>query len=187
MFQHTNHDVFLVTARAGDRVSGQILTWALPVTLVPDSHRAVVVMSPLNFTHTLIRETGRFVLHLLSAEQLEYLPRFGLSSSQDVDKFAGMPLRQTRSGLPVIEGTCGWIEMRIVDRLDSGDRIVYLCDALEIGEEPPRPPLRLKDAFARLPPEVVAALADKRARDGDRDRQWLKDFGSPRPLRTPAP
>ena len=184
MFQHTNHEVYVATARSGDVRSGNIVTWALPGSLVPDAGRAVVVLSPLNFTHTLIRETGRFVLHLLAADQLEWLVRFGLSSGRDVDKFAGIPLGQTRSGLPVLPGTCGWVEMRIVDRLDSGDRIVYLCDALEIGEEPARPALHLKDAFARLPAEVVAALQEKKARDGDRDRAWLKDFGTPKPLRT---
>jgi flavin reductase (DIM6/NTAB) family NADH-FMN oxidoreductase RutF len=184
MFQHTNHEVYVATARSGDSISGQIVTWTLPATLVPDATRVVVVLSPLNFTHTLIRETGRFVLHLLAEEQLEWLRIFGLSSSQDVDKFAGIPLGQTRSGLPVLPGTCGWMELRIVDRLDSGDRIIYLCDALEIGQEPLRRPLQLKDAFAHLPPEVVAAFQEKKARDGTRDRAWLKDFGTPKPLRT---
>lgn len=186
MFRHTNHEVFVLTARVGDRRSGQVATWVVPATLVPDTLRLLVVLSPLNFTHTLVRESGRFVLHLLAADQLDLLPRFGLSSSRDADKFAGLSLSSSHSGIPVLQDTCGWAEMRIVDRLDAGDRIACLCDAIEIGDEPDRPPLRLKDALARLPPDVAAALDRKRIRDGERDRTWMKDFGTPAPMRTRA-
>lgn len=184
MFHLTNHEVWVLTARYGSATAGQVATWVVPVTLVPGAFRAVAVLSPLNHTWGLIQATGRFALHLLAADQLDWLPRFGLQSSRDVDKFEGLPVGSTRSGLPVLPGTCGWAEMRIVDRMDAGDRIAVLCEALEIGEEPAREPLRLKDAFARLPPDVVRALSDKKARDGERDRAWMKDFGTPAPLRT---
>lgn len=179
MFHLTNHDVWVLTARDGDRIGGQVATWIVPVTLVPGVFRAAVVLSPLNHTWGLIHATGRFVMHLLAEDQVDWLPRFGLQSGRDVDKFAGIATTATRGGLPVLPGTCGWAEVRIVDHMDGGDRIVALCEAVEIGPEPPRPPLRLKDAFGRLPPDVVQALSDRRDRDGQRDRAWLKDFGAP--------
>ncbi|HOU53460.1 MAG TPA: flavin reductase family protein [Myxococcota bacterium] len=185
MFHLTNHEVFVISSRAEGRDGAQIATWVIPVTLVPDRMRVAVAMSPRNHTFSLVQRSGRMVLHLLAEGQEDLLPRLGLLSARDrPDKLSGIPWERTASGLPRLPGTCGSAELVVVDRLDSGDRVILLCDALEIHPEPDRPPLRHKDALSRLPPEVVQALADKRLRDGDRDRALFRDYGTPPPQST---
>ncbi len=169
MFHLTNHEVWALTARADDRVGAQIATWVVPGSLATGVVRAVVVLSPANHTCGLITASGRFALHLLAEDQLDLLPRLGLYSGHDRDKLAGMDLGTSPGGLPVLPGTCGWAEMRVVDRMDGGDRLVVLADAVAIGAEPPRPPLRRAEAFARLPQDVRDLLVAKKVRDGERD------------------
>ncbi len=176
IFSLTDHEVYVVTARDGERDSGQIATWIMPATLVPDRPRVAVVISSQNFTHSLLAVSGRFVLNLLSDEQHALLPLFGLYSSREVDKFADMQVQRSPEGMIVLPDTCGWAECRIVSQLDLGDRIIYVADVTAQEIFPGRRPLRKKEAFALQTPEVRARLEEKHRTDGARDRVFMKQF-----------
>ena len=171
-----NHEVYLITACDGERENGQIATWILPATLASDTTRILAVLSPNNHTHDLIAKSRRFVVHLLAEEQFGLLPLFGLTSGRSVNKFDGMTLLRTGSGLPVIPNTCGWAECVIVSAMDGGDRIIYLSDVIEQFNETFRRPLRKKEAFERLPDEVRMKLEEKALKDGLRDAEILRLF-----------
>ncbi|MBE0643476.1 MAG: flavin reductase [Bacteroidetes bacterium] len=176
IFSLTDHEIYVVTARSDGRDSGQIATWIMPATLVPDHPRVAVVISSQNFTHGLLAVSGRFVLNLLSDEQHALLPLFGLYSSRDYDKFAGMEVRRSPEGIAVLPGTCGWAECRVVSQLDLGDRIIYVADVTAQEIASGRRPLRKKEAFALQPAEVRAQLEEKHRTDGARDRVFMKQF-----------
>lgn len=176
MFHMTNHEVWAVTARHGDRTGAQVATWVMPASLATGVTRAVLILSPSNFTVGLVEASGRLVLQLLAAEQLHLLARLGLSSGHDVDKLAGLELHASPSGLPVLAGTCGWAEMVVVDRMDGGDRIVLMADAVAQKNGPGRVPMRRVDAYAALDPATRDLLAAKRLRDGERDRALIRNL-----------
>ena len=176
MFSLTDHEIWVLTARHGERENGQVATWIMPATLVPDRPRVAAVLSPQNYTHELIRESGRFVLHLLSGEQHALLPLFGLHSGRDVDKFDGIAVSRTSTGLPVIDGCCGWAECRIGDSMSLGDRIVYVADIEEQKLFSGRQPLRKKEAFAAQPEHIRQQLEEKHRVDGERDRDSMRIF-----------
>lgn len=177
IFSLSNHELYVVTARDGARTGGQIASWVLPATLAPDRPRAVVLLSPANHTHELVRASGRFALNLLAEGQELLVPHFGLRSGRELDKLAGVPqLPASPAGLPLLEGSCGWAECAILDALDGGDRIVYLAELTSGALFPAREPLRKQQAFARLPAEQVAALREKARRDGERDRERIRRY-----------
>ncbi len=176
IFSLTDHEIHVVTARHEGRDSGQIATWIMPVTLVPDRPRIAAIISPQNFTHGLIAESGRFVVNLLSDEQHALLPLFGLHSSRDMDKFEGMEFDRSPQGIAVLRGTCGWAECRIVSSLDLGDRIVYAADITAQEVFHGRRPLRKREAFALQPADMRAQLEEKQRIDGARDRGFIRDF-----------
>jgi flavin reductase (DIM6/NTAB) family NADH-FMN oxidoreductase RutF len=177
IFSLTNHELHLVTARLGERTGGQIASWVLPATLVPERPRVVVLFSPANHTHELVRGSGRFALNLLAEGQEGLVSRFGLHSGRELDKLAGLPLLPpSPAGLPLLEGTCGWAECAILETLDGGDRIVTLAEVTAEALHPGRRPLRKLEALARLPAAEAAALREKAIRDGDRDRGWIRSF-----------
>ena len=166
-FEHTDHEVFVVTAAHGGREGGQIATWVMPGSLISDQPRVVAVLSPLNATFDLIWPSRRFAVALLAEDQLALLPHFGLRSGRELDKLAGLTLHRTASGLPVPAGCCGFADCRVVDSLDGGDRVICLADVIEQGVDPARRPLRLREALRRLPADQRQALLEKRARDGE--------------------
>ncbi len=174
IFSLTNHEIHVVSARAGDRENGQIATWIMPATLVEGHPRIVAILSPQNFTHSLIAASGMFALSLLRADQHELVPLFGLVSGRDIDKFDGLALARTPAGLPVLADSCGWAECKIVTAIDAGDRMLYLADvtAQQVFASPV--PLRKRAAFAAQSDEIRALLVEKHLRDGARDASLLR-------------
>ncbi|MCB2205273.1 flavin reductase family protein [bacterium] len=177
MFSLTNHEIWVLTAHAEGRDAGQVATWIMPATLVPDKPRITAVLSPQNYTHGIITETGRFMLHLLAEDQHALLPHFGLKSGHDTDKFADLDFRRSASGLPILNGCCGWAECRVATSLDIGDRIIYVADILEQEVRPGMTPLRKQQAFAAQPADIRQRLEEKHRLDGERDRKFLTVFG----------
>lgn len=177
----TNHELYVVTARHEGSDYGQIATWVMPATLVPDRPRVVVALSVCNATQGAVEASGRFTLQMLSEEQVDLVPLFGGQSSRDVDKFAGLAVERSPSGLPLLPGTCGWMECRILAPMDAGDRIVTLASVEAGAVVEGRTPLRKQSAFARLDPETRAALERKQREDGVRDRTLMKHDFPPLP------
>jgi flavin reductase (DIM6/NTAB) family NADH-FMN oxidoreductase RutF len=176
IFSLTNHEVYIITARDNLCENGQIATWILPATLASGAQRVIAVLSPKNYTHDLIVKSRRFVLHMLAEEQYKLLPLFGLMSGRAVNKFKGMALTRTRTGLPVLPDTCGWMECCIVAGIDSGDRMIYLADVVEQHSETFRTPLRKKEAFIKQSDEDRKRLEEKYLEDGLRDAELLRIF-----------
>ena len=170
----TNHEIYVVTARHEDRENGQIATWIMPATLVPDSPRIVAILSQKNFTHSLIRHSGRFALNMLAEGQHDLVPLFGLVSGLEIDKFDGMELHRTSGGLPIIPGTCGWAECTVIASHDGGDRMIYIADIVEQNLVSSRKPLRKQDAFDALPADIRLLLEEKHRLDGQRDSGLIK-------------
>ncbi len=176
IFSLTDHEIYIVTARADGRENGQIATWVMPATLVPDTPRAAVILSPLNYTHELILKSGRFALNMLSDQQAGLVPLFGLLSGRDVDKFDGLALERSPSGLPLPAGTCGWAECVVAASIDAGDRRLYLADITGQRVYKGRIPLKKSDAFAAQDDEIRDMLIRKHGRDGLRDKALMKNF-----------
>jgi flavin reductase (DIM6/NTAB) family NADH-FMN oxidoreductase RutF len=174
IFQLTNHEIYVLTATDGDRRGGQVATWVMPTTLLLDQLRLVASISPFNFTYELIERSQRFVVHMLAEGQEVWVPRFGLETGRDIDKFADIAVSYTDSGIPILPDTCGWAECQVIHHVDTGDRQVCIADVIQQQAFAGRQPLTKNDAFAKLPASVSEALVQKRVIDSDRDRQYIK-------------
>jgi flavin reductase (DIM6/NTAB) family NADH-FMN oxidoreductase RutF len=169
IFSLTDHELYVITAQDGERSNGQIATWIVPATLVADHPRIVAVISPLNYTHDLIASSRRFAVNMLAEEQFDLVPRFGLFSGRDRNKFDGIDIVSTKGGLPVLMNTCGWVECQIIGEMNGGDRMIYLADVVDHFVDPARRPLRKHEAFASISPEIRRLLEEKQRLDGIRD------------------
>lgn len=160
-----DEDLYLVTAHAEGIDGGMIATWITQASMSTKYPRIAAVLSPRNRTTELIEQGGRFVVQQLAEEQLELVPRFGLYSGRDTQKFEGLELSRAPSNSPIVAGSRGWIDCQVAAKIDAGDRFVYLADIrarspVEIGVRG----LRASVAFSRLPPDLVQALSRKRER-----------------------
>jgi flavin reductase (DIM6/NTAB) family NADH-FMN oxidoreductase RutF len=79
--------------------------------------------------------------------------------------------------MPILEGTCGWLECTIIAEVELGDRFLYVAEITAKGAvSTSDTPLQLNDAFSRLPKDVVQALDQKHNKDMLRDEDLVKRF-----------
>lgn len=72
-------------------------------------------------------ESGVFALNILARDQESVSNTF---ASKNPDKFAEIPHRKGKLGLPLIEGTLASAEFRVVDTLDAGDHVIVVGEAV---------------------------------------------------------
>ena len=102
LFQVT-HGLYVVTAKRGDKLNGQVLDALMQVTNAPP--RIAVGIGKRSLTHEMIVETGHFVVSVLDRNDsacAEVIRRFGFQSGRTVDKFAGFPYETLGRGIPYL-------------------------------------------------------------------------------------
>ena len=67
---------------------------------------------------------GHFVVNVLAQDQAALSRRFAASRS---DKFDGVAMRRSRSGLPVLDGCVAHFHCRTSQRLQVGDHVLFLA------------------------------------------------------------
>jgi flavin reductase (DIM6/NTAB) family NADH-FMN oxidoreductase RutF len=181
LFNLANQEIYIVTAAHAGQISGQATTWITLASLIPEHPRVTAIISPRNYTFALICDSGQFVLNLLAEGQQDWVPRFGLQSTRDVDKFAGIATQWSANSIPILPDTCGWAECIVVQTVDLGDRMVFIADVIRQQVHEHRKPLRRQEALATLPPEVTQALAAKRLLDIESERPLRLNLGPSQP------
>lgn len=65
-----------------------------------------------------IERTGAFCVNVLASEQQDLCQRF---SAKGDDKFAGLVRRESRRGLPILDGVVAWIDCDVEAVHEAGD------------------------------------------------------------------
>src|SRR5918999_1634525 len=109
----------------------------------------------------MVLQNRQFIIHLLSREQVDLVPRFGLYSSEDSDKFSSVPFQLDKDGLPIIQGTYGWARGKIISHLDGGDRLIALAHLDTEEVHPDKEPLFVRDLTQHLSADIVEKMQEK--------------------------
>jgi flavin reductase (DIM6/NTAB) family NADH-FMN oxidoreductase RutF len=133
IFDRLDRELWVVTARDGERTSGLVATYVANVSLVPALPRVTIAVAKHHFTHELIAESGAFCIHLFGEDQIDWVWRFGIPTGRDVDKLSGLATSTGASGSPILAGALGWVDCRVESRMDTGDRTVFLGVVLDAG------------------------------------------------------
>jgi flavin reductase (DIM6/NTAB) family NADH-FMN oxidoreductase RutF len=92
-----------------------------------------VYVHKFNFSHDLIFDTGRFVLHLLHTKQFDLIHGLGFASGRDRDKLADVPHHIGVLGAPVLDDCYAHFECRVANVMDTGSSTLFLGDVVEVG------------------------------------------------------
>ncbi|MAT40353.1 MAG: hypothetical protein CL946_12195 [Ectothiorhodospiraceae bacterium] len=176
IFSMTNHEVYVVTSSHNGKDGGQIATWIMPASLVPDRLRLIALISPQNFTYSLIEKSRKFALNMLAVGQEDLVPQFGLKTGKTLDKFEELEFERAPSGCPILNGTCGWIDCRILDTYMLGDRMLYIAEGTAHDIDTEKSPLRKREAFEAQPEDILHQLIEKHRKDGERDKLYIRDY-----------
>lgn len=133
LLRNLTSPVVAITSRRNGKRNGMISDSAVRASIAPTVPRLSVYIHKFNFSHDLIFETGRFVLHLLRDDQFELIHHLGFASGRAGDKLAGVPHRLGELGLPVLDDCYAHFECRVANVMDTGSSTCFLGDVTAVG------------------------------------------------------
>ena len=107
-----SYGLFVLTAKDGDRDNGCIINTAIQAASAPN--QLSICVNKANFTHDMIKKTGKFVVSIISqGATFDLFKRFGFQSGKDTDKFADFKgCKEGKNGiLYVTEGTNAYYKL----------------------------------------------------------------------------
>ena len=128
----TSPVVAITSERAGKR-NGMIADSAVRASIVPAIPRLSVYIHKFNYSHDMVFDTGRFVLHLLRNDQFELIHRLGFGSGRTRDKLADVPHHTGKLGAPVLDECHAHFECMVANVMDTGSSTCFLGDVVEVG------------------------------------------------------
>ena len=153
------YGLFVVTARSGEKDNGCIINTAAQVTSSPN--RISIAVNKENFTHDMIKETGKFNLSILSEQAgFEVFKHFGFQSGRTVDKFDGFgACARSANGLYyVTEGTNAYISAVVEQAIDLGSHTLFIAavEDMEVLSDVPAATYAYYQANIKPKPEAKA-------------------------------
>lgn len=129
------YGLFVLTSGADGKESGCIINTAQQVTSEPN--RISIAVNKANFTHDLVKKSGRFNISVISeAADFELFKHFGFQSGRDVDKLAGYDAcARSANGLYyVTAGTNSYISATVEKEVDLGSHTLFIAsvDDMEV-------------------------------------------------------
>lgn len=134
------YGLFVLTSGRDGKDSGCIINTAGQVTSEPN--RISIAVNKANFTHDLVKDSGKFNLSILSEKaSFDTFRHFGFQSGREVDKFAGYTdCERSQNGLYyVTAGTNAYISATVEQAIDLGSHTLFIAavDDMEVLSDEP--------------------------------------------------
>lgn len=134
-----SYGLYVVGARRGDKLNGQIANTVVQVTSEPPA--ISVCINKGNFTHDFIKESRAFTASVLSKDTpLSFIGQFGFKSGRDTDKFEGVNYKIGETQAPVIlDNALAYLEAKVIGETDVGTHTIFIgqvvaADVIKAGE-----------------------------------------------------
>lgn len=132
------YGLYVITSNDGKRDDGMIGNAVAQVALSPN--RIMVSINKANYSHDVIRETGKMNVNCLSVDApFAVFEKFGFQSGRDTDKFADSTVKRSANGLAVLpQYVNACISLQVEEYLDMGSHGVFMCSVTEemvLGEK----------------------------------------------------
>lgn len=118
--------------------SDNIITVAWAGTVCSDPAMLSISVRPERYSYGLIRETGEFVVNLVTKDLVFATDFCGVKSGRDVNKFKEMrltPLAAQKVSAPIIAESPVNIECRLVKELPLGSHTMFVAEVVNVTVE----------------------------------------------------
>lgn len=134
------YGMYAIGVRSGDERNAFTANWLMQCSFEP----ALVALAVENDGRSIsmMRASGVFAVSLYSAAQRKQAGRLARPAARAPEKLQEMQYRDgTATGAPVLTGTIGYLECRIIAEQPSGDHTLFVgevveAEVLEEGGEP---------------------------------------------------
>lgn len=139
-FNRINYGLFIVAAAADGKRNGCIVNSLHQVTS-SSPYKFSLTVNKSNETFKTIEAAGSFAATVLAKDTpKDLVDLFGYKSGRVVDKFEGFDVQTDEAGNPYVKDhALARISCKIVDKLDLGSYVLFVCEATEaevLGEGP---------------------------------------------------
>ncbi len=151
LLRHLTSPIVAITSRRGNEVNGMIANSASRASLSKEKPRVSAYIHKFNYSHDMIFESGRFVMHVLGEEDLVTVDRLGFASRRDGPKMQDITYSTGELGLPVLDNCYCYFECDVVNVMDTGGSTLFLGAVRHTARgnrERPMTPTYMRDAIS---------------------------------------
>ncbi len=127
-WNRVNAPVYSICSK-GDAFNMNITTYVTPVSMQPKRYICGIYHGTQTI-HNVQAET-QFVLQLLNSSQYNLVNLLGRHTGRNTDKIGRLHKRALLTnwrGFPVLKDALALIELNIINRMEAGDHVAFLCD-----------------------------------------------------------
>ena len=125
------YGLYVVTSRDGDKDNGLIVNTVTQLTDTP--LRVAVNINKLNYSHDIIKKTGKLNVNCLNIEApFSVFQEYGFVSGRDKNKFEGKEIVRSSNGLAVLTNYVNSvISLKVDQYVDLGTHGMFICSVTE--------------------------------------------------------
>jgi len=144
--------VSVVTSQYAGFRHGMTVNSFTSISLNPP--RVVVTLANLTRTCSLVRQSGRFAVSFLSANQEEISDRFAGRIPEEGDRFQGLEIESAADRPPLLPGCLAGLECQVVHTYEMPDSTLFVGEVLqiELGEVDAEPLVYHNRSYRKLLP-----------------------------------
>ena len=140
-FRSLSYGLYLVTAQDGEKQAGCVVNTFSQVTSSPA--QVSIAINKDNFTTGIIAASGMFEVSVLAQDApMEFIGRFAIHSSADIDKFQETETRVDEAGVPyVVEHAVAHFCVKVKQTMDLGTHLYIMGEVVESAVLSPKEPM----------------------------------------------
>ena len=134
-------------------------------SIVPEKPRILTGIYKTNYSAELVADSGTLAITVLAEHQVDLLTNLGLDTGRGRSKLDGLDFALTESGDPYFPEGSALIECNVIDTMDAGDALFFLCRVDERYWLSDVAPLERVDAMTRVGENFHARWREKQERE----------------------
>lgn len=125
------YGLYVITCNDGKKDNGLIVNTVIQVT--SDPMRIAVTINKQNYSHDVIKETGKMNVNCLTTEApFSLFEKYGFQSGRDVNKFENTKFNRLENDLIILsEYINSYMALQVEQYIDLGSHGMFICDVLE--------------------------------------------------------
>jgi len=96
----------------------------------------------------LLRKSMKYCVNILAEDQQSIAEKFSLAG--EAGRFQNLNFKLGKAGSPILQGTIGYIDCKIVEVVAWGDHTIFVGEAVEVFAEEKKPLLYLNRRYVNL-------------------------------------
>ena len=139
VFELMQSGVYVITTDDGAAKGGCTAVWVCRSSFEPPM--VAVFLAPKRHTHEILSNARNFCVNIVGEHHKDLARNFGLRSSRDADKFAGISTEKGKSGAPILKDACAYLDCELASEFPAGDHTCFIGRVVAAGRNSYEAPL----------------------------------------------